>query len=93
MRAEFYQVIGTGPCPVDYPDGNAISHRPGEIIQASPTNKSVIRALRTKRLRQLSEREAKALRASQTVSAVKPTAGPPPVKPTAKPTTEPGSAQ
>lgn len=90
MRAEFYQVIGTGPCQIDYPNGNAVSHWPGDLVEASPTNKSVIRALRVKRLRQVSPREAEALRMAKSISLVKPKAGSPPAKP-AKPKTEQGS--
>lgn len=78
MKAEFYQVIGSGPCPIDYPNGTAVSHRPGEVIEARPTNKSVIRALRTGRLRMLSIREAAARRAAKQVVAVKPKAAPSP---------------
>lgn len=77
MRAEFYQVIGSGPWMVDHPNGDAISHRPGEIFEARPTNKSVIRGLRAKRLRQLNTRESDARRAAKAVVAVTPKAGPP----------------
>jgi hypothetical protein len=63
MRTQYYQVTGRGPWTIDYPGGDTKAHRPGQIIgPIAPTNRGVIRGLRTNRLRQLSEREATAMR-------------------------------
>ena len=68
----FYQVVGSGPWMIDYPTGNSISHRPGNIIEARATNSGVVRGLRKKRLRELTEREQGALKASKAAKAVQP---------------------
>lgn len=62
MRTQFYQVVGAGAFTVDYPTGQAIAHRSRQTFEAHPTNKSVVRGLRTNRLRALSKREADAVR-------------------------------
>lgn len=62
MRTQFYQVTGAQAFTVDYPNGQSIAHRPRQTFEAHPTNKSVVRGLRTKRIRQLSERETNAMR-------------------------------
>jgi hypothetical protein len=88
MRREYYQVVGRGPWNIDHPNGNATAYRPGQTFEESPLNKSVIRGLRTKRLRKLSEREAKslaALQASKRHGPVTPKPGAPKPKPPAKP--------
>lgn len=73
MRMQYYQVTGRGPWTIDYPGGETKAHRPGDTVgPVSPSNKGVVRGLRSKRLRQMSEREAKALRASATIATLKP---------------------
>ena len=62
MRTQFYQVTGAGAFTVDYPTGNTIAHRAKAIFEAHPTNKSVVRGLRTRRIRTLSQRESDAMR-------------------------------
>jgi hypothetical protein len=73
MKAKFYQVVGSGPWTIDYPDGRSVSHRPGQIFEAQPTNPSVMRGLRTKprRLREMSERESDALHAAKVAKILK----------------------
>jgi len=86
MRTQYYQVTGRGPWMVDFPGGVTKAHRPGQIFEASPSNKGVVRGLRAKRLRQLSDREANALRATKVATAVKPRPLPAPKKtPSPKP--------
>jgi hypothetical protein len=77
MSATYYQVVGRNPCMIDYPIGDSISHRPGAVFEAHATNGSVQRAMRAGRLRELSEREAVALR-NVAVVAVKLKMGPKP---------------
>jgi hypothetical protein len=67
MSATYYQVVGRNPCMIDYPTGDSIAHRPGQIFEAHSTNASVQRAVRAGRLRELSEREAGALRNAEAV--------------------------
>lgn len=62
MSATYYQVVGRNPCMIDYPTGDSIAHRPGTVFEADATNASVQRAARAGRLREMSEREATALR-------------------------------
>ena len=62
MRTQFYQVVGSGAFTVDYPTGATIAHRARAIFEAHPTNKSVVRGIRTRRLRELSQREGDAMR-------------------------------
>jgi len=80
MRRSFFQVTGTGSLCVDHAGGESIAHRPGEIFEESPLNKSVVRALRTKRVRELDPREVRGLRMAAQAKAerAKVTAGPPP---------------
>lgn len=77
MRNHYYQVTGRGPLAIDYPGGKTTAHRPGQIIgPISPTNNGIQRGLRTKRLRALSDREAKALRNHAAVAVTTPLAAP-----------------
>ncbi|HUV10000.1 MAG TPA: hypothetical protein VMX12_03415 [Acidimicrobiia bacterium] len=62
MRTQFYQVVGSGAFTVDYPTGITIAHRARAFFEAHPTNKSVVRGIRTRRLRALSQRESDAMR-------------------------------
>jgi len=80
MRTQYYQVTGRGPWMVDFPGGVTKAHRPGQIFEASPSNKGVVRGLRAKRLRKLSDREANALRATKQATVVKPKPAPAPKK-------------
>lgn len=80
MRRDYYQVVGRGPWNIDHPNGKAIAYRPGNIFEESPLNRSVVRGLRTARLRKMSEREGaalKALAASKRAGPVTPTPTPP----------------
>jgi hypothetical protein len=75
MRTQYYQVTGRGPWTIDYPGGDTKAHRPGQIVgPIAPTNKGVVRGLRSKRLRKLSDREANALRNAAQVASLKPLA-------------------
>jgi hypothetical protein len=65
MRAQYYQVIGSIPLTIDYPDGVVKAHRPGSVVKAAPSNRCVQRGLRTKQLRPMSDREMAALRAAE----------------------------
>lgn len=65
----FYQVVGHSPCMIDHPTGDSIAYRPGQIFKAHATNASVQRAARAGRLRELSDREANALKNAETVRA------------------------
>ncbi len=62
MRREYYQVVGRGPWVIDHRNGDSKAYTPGMLFEESPLNPCVVRGLRTKRLRQCSEREAKAYR-------------------------------
>lgn len=73
----FYQVVGSGLWMIDYPHGDSKAHRTGDVFEATPDNQSVSRGLQTGRLREMSDRETKALRAAKTATAVSPTPGPP----------------
>ena len=68
MSTTYYQVVGRNPCMIDYPTGDSIAHRPGAVFEADATNGSVERAMRAGRLREMSEREAKALRNVEAVA-------------------------
>ena len=88
MRTQYYQVTGRGPWMVDFPGGVTTAHRPGQIFEASPSNNGVVRGLRAKRLRKLSDRETNALRATKLATIVKTKPAPalkksPPPKPRA----------
>jgi len=74
MSATYYQVVGRNPCMIDYPTGDSVAHRPGSVFEADATNGSVQRAARAGRLREMSEREARALRNVEAVK-VKPKPG------------------
>jgi len=66
MKRTFYQVVGTGSLSIDHPAKNDTkAYRPGAIFEESPLNKSVVRAIRAKRVRELSQREVDSLRAMQ----------------------------
>ena len=79
MKRTFYQVTGRGALAIDHPaTGDSKSYRPGAIFQEHPLNVSVVRALRVKRVRQLSEREADSIRAMQAAKRAQVTKGPPP---------------
>lgn len=79
MRRNFYQVVGRGALAVDHPTtGDCKSYRPGAIFEESPLNPSVVRAIRTKRVRTLSAREATSLRAMQAAKRAQVVSGPPP---------------
>ena len=79
MRRNYYQVTGRRALAVDHPaTGDTKSHRPGAIFEESPLNPCVVRALRSKQVRELSTREATSLRAMQAAQRAKVTAGPPP---------------
>lgn len=65
MKSRFYQVGKIGPWTVDHPDGRSINHRPGEVFEAKPANRSVVRGLRQKRLREMTDREVRALQAAK----------------------------
>ena len=81
MRREFYQVTGSGPWVVDHRNGESKAYTPGMVFEESPLNVCVVRGLRTKRLRQCSLREAKALRLhAQPVKATPAPAQPKPSK-------------
>jgi hypothetical protein len=69
MSTTYYQVVGRSPCMIDYPTGDAIAHRPGAVFEADATNGSVLRAVRAGRLREMSNREATALRNVEIVAA------------------------
>lgn len=62
MRREYYQVVGSGPWVIDHRNGDSKAYTPGMLFEESPLNPSVVRGLRTKRLRQCSVREANARR-------------------------------
>jgi len=53
-----YEVTATRPVSVDFPDGRAVSFRPGMRFTAHPTNVSVRRLLSTQDVRQLGPHEA-----------------------------------
>jgi len=57
MKKHGYEVTGTRPVCVDFPDGRAVSYRPGMRFRASPHNASVRRLVRTKAVRQLGPHE------------------------------------
>jgi len=79
MRRNFYQVVGRGALAIDHPaTGDCKSYRPGTIFEESPLNASVVRAVRTKRVRLLTLREADSLRAMQAAKRAQVTKGPPP---------------
>lgn len=52
-----YEVTGTKPVCVDFPDGRSVSFTPGMRFEAHPTNSSVRRLLRVREVRVLSARE------------------------------------
>ena len=87
MRRSYYQVVGRGPWNIDHPNGNAVAYRPGMTFEESPLNKSVVRGIRTRRLRELDPREVTGLKnllASKRAGAVTPKPGlptPPPAAP------------
>jgi len=74
MKPKYYQVVGSGPLTVDYPNGTSVAHRPGDTFRAVPTNRCVVRALRVKRVREMSPREQRALEAHRNleIGVVKP---------------------
>jgi hypothetical protein len=74
MRAQYYQVTGSTPLAIDYPNGETKAHRPGSIFKIAPSNRGVQRGLRTKRLRILSDRESNSMRNAELVV---PKKGPP----------------
>jgi len=79
MRRNFYQVVGRGALAVDHPTtGDCKSYRPGTIFEESPLNPCVVRAVRTKRVRLLTAREADSLRAMQAAKRAQVVKGPPP---------------
>ena len=52
-----YEVTGTKPVCVDFPDGRSVSFTPGMRFEAHPTNSSVRRLLRIREVRVLSTAE------------------------------------
>ena len=85
MRRDYYQVVGRGPWTIDHPNGVSTAYRPGNTFEESALNKGVVRGLRTKRLRKLSDREAKALKALAATKRAVPVAEKPEPKPEPKP--------
>ena len=53
-----YEVTAMRPVCVDFPDGRAVSFRPGMRFTAHPSNSSVVRLLRVREIRPLGAREA-----------------------------------
>jgi hypothetical protein len=85
MRRAYYQVVGRGPWNIDHPNGVATAYRPGQTFEESPLNRSVVRGLRTRRLRKLDAREARhltALAESKRLGPVTPKPGLPKPAPT-----------
>ena len=48
-----YEVIAQRPICVDFRDGRVVSFRPGQRFEASKTNQSVLRLVRTRSVRKL----------------------------------------
>lgn len=68
MSTSYYQVVGRSTWTIDHPAGDSIAYRPGQIFEASPLAPSVQRGLRVNSLRELSPREATALRNAEIVT-------------------------
>ena len=57
MKLTGYEVTGTRPVCVDFADGRVVSFRPGMRFTAVPVNRSVLRLLRTREIRKLTQYE------------------------------------